>query len=162
MPLFIKKNALPWLGLSIIIIVLDQFTKYLANTYLDLNQPLPLLPFFNLTLRYNPGAAFSFLSGFGGGQVWLLTAIALIVAVLIFFWLARTPRTDWLNACALSLILGGALGNVIDRLRFSFVVDFFDFHVRDWHFATFNVADSAVCIGAFLLITKILFFDRRK
>lgn len=156
------KNALPWLWVSGFIIVLDQFTKYFANQYLQLEQPLAIFPFFNLTLQYNFGAAFGFLGATNGWQVYLFAGISIIVIMIIFVWLIRLRRSDRLMAFSLSLILGGACGNLIDRVRFSYVIDFFDFHIDTWHFATFNVADSAITIGAALLIIKLLFFSQIK
>ncbi len=154
------KIAWPWFSLSIIIILFDQITKYFANHYLTLNEPFFVLPFLNFTLNYNPGAAFSFLGNADGWQVYLLAGISIVVSIVIFIWLMRTQRSDWLQAFALSLLLGGACGNLIDRIRFSYVIDFIDFHIKNWHFATFNIADSAISVGAFLLIIKLLFFAK--
>lgn len=151
------KKAWPWLWLSVAIIVIDQISKYLLNRHLIFNQPVKLLPFFNLTLRYNAGTAFGFFGRAGGWQVYIFSAISLIVAIIFIIWLFRIPRRDWLMGLAISLIIGGAIGNVIDRIRLSYVIDFFDFHIGSWHFATFNVADSAISIGAVLLIIRLLF-----
>ena len=156
-----QKRAGPWLWLSVVIIIIDQCAKYLANQYLALYQPIALLPFFNLTLKYNPGAAFSFLGAAEGWQIFLLAAISVIVMVVILVWLGRVKRSDWLLALPLSLILGGAFGNLIDRIRLGYVIDFFDFHIKTWHFATFNVADSAISVGAVLLIIKLVFFSKK-
>lgn len=157
-----EETAITWLWLSVFIILVDQVTKYLANKYLILSQPVKLLPFLNFTLQYNTGAAFSFLGAESGWQVYLLAAISLIVSVIVFLWLVRMKYPHWLMAFSLSLILGGALGNFIDRCRYGFVVDFIDFHIGQWHFATFNVADSAISIGAVLLIGKLLFYPDKK
>ena len=158
----IEKKAWPWFWLSIAVVLLDQLSKYFALRHLTFNDPLVLLPFFNLTLAFNPGASFSFLGNAGGWQVYLFSGLSFLVALALLIWLGRVPRSDRLMAAALSLIIGGALGNLIDRLHYGFVIDFFDFHLGGWHFAIFNVADSAICVGAFLLIINMLFFSKKK
>ncbi len=155
------KKAWPWLLLSICVIAIDQFSKLYLNTHLTLGQPVEVLPFFNLTLAYNPGAAFSFLGEQTGWQIWLFTSISLAISIILIAWLLKTPRKDALLACSLSLILGGAVGNLIDRVLYGYVIDFADFHIGSWHFATFNIADSAVCIGAGLLIVHLIFFSKK-
>ena len=152
-----QKPAWTWLWLSLVVIAIDQFSKYLVNTTLPYNKPLVLLPFFNFTLRYNAGAAFGFLGSENGWQVLLLMAVTIIVVCGLIVWLVRTPRSDWLTASALTLILGGACGNLIDRIQLGYVVDFLDFHIGAWQFATFNLADTAICIGAFFLIIGMMF-----
>ncbi len=141
-----------WLWVSAAIIVLDQATKRIATTALSLHEPISVLPFFNLTLTYNPGAAFSFLSDAGGWQRWLFTTLSILVSAFIIVWLRRIPRGQIWVPCALALILGGALGNLWDRLVLGMVVDFFDVYFRQWHWPAFNVADSAICVGAAILI----------
>lgn len=149
----LRNNQLRWVILSIIVIIIDLATKYLASQNLTYGQPVEILPFFNLTLLHNYGAAFSFLSNANTTwQVIVLSAIALIVAIVILIWLARLPKNKNLTACALSLILGGALGNVYDRMIHGYVVDFLDFHINNYHWPAFNIADSAICIGAVILI----------
>ena len=157
-----KKMAWSWLWLSVFIIALDQLSKYLVVHHMTYGKPLYVLPFLNFALNFNPGAAFSFLSNAGGWQVYLFAAISLVVSAVLIVWLGRVNRSDHLMAAGLSLIIGGALGNFIDRVRLTYAIDFLDFHVKHWHFATFNVGDSAICIGAFLLILRILFFSRSK
>ena len=148
-----KPNALPWLLLSVLVIALDQWTKYIALGALEYLRPVTVIPgFLNWTLAFNTGAAFSFLAGESGWQRWLFTALAIGVSAALALWLARTPRGDWRNAAPLALIIGGALGNLIDRTRFGHVTDFIEVYWRDWSFPAFNVADSAICVGAFLLI----------
>ncbi len=151
-----EKKAWSWLFLSALIIILDQFTKYLAVYYLSFGQPVRLLPFFNLMLNFNKGAAFSFLGAESGWQVYFFAGISLIVAIFLIVWLGRIKRSDRLLAAGIGLIIGGALGNFIDRVRLGYVIDFFDFHVKNWHYATFNLADSAICIGAVLLILRMM------
>ena len=143
---------LKWTWLSLVIIVLDQVTKYLANTRLDWHQPLAVLPSLNLSLAYNTGAAFSFLSDASGWQRWLFIVLAIGVSIYIVFWLVQLQIHQRRLAVALALILGGAIGNVIDRVIHGYVIDFIDVYYRDWHWPTFNVADSAITIGAILLV----------
>lgn len=141
-----------WLWLPILIIALDRYTKYWVLTHLTYREPLTILPFFNLTLAYNTGAAFSFLHNASGWQNILLGGLAIIVSIAILYWLVTLPKRAYWTRVALGLILGGALGNAWDRLLYGYVIDFLDFHLNDWHFATFNVADSAICVGAFMLM----------
>lgn len=148
---------LKWLWLSLFVVVLDQLTKYLADSLLNWGQPVPVLPFFNLTLLYNTGAAFSFLSDAGGWQRWFFVLLALGVSGVLVHWLRRLPRGQLRLALSLSLILGGAIGNVIDRVWLGHVVDFIQLYYRDWYWPAFNLADSAITIGAVLLVWDGLF-----
>jgi len=143
-----------WLALSALIVVADQLTKYVAVQYLT-GRPVEVTPFFNLVLVYNPGAAFSFLSDAAGWQRWFFVSIALIASAWIVYLLREYPNQR-LFAFALSLVLAGAVGNVIDRILFGAVVDFLDFHAYGWHWPAFNVADSAITCGALLLIWDAL------
>lgn len=145
-----------WLWLSLLIVVLDQATKRLAVEMLDLYHPVPLMPLLNLTLMYNEGAAFSFLSDAGGWQRWFLAGVALVMSVVLVVWLLRLGPHERLMAAALSLVTGGAVGNLIDRLSAGRVVDFVDFYVGDWHWPAFNVADSAITVGVVLLLLASL------
>lgn len=142
---------LKWLGLSAVVVLLDQVTKLAIKQNFALHESLEITAFFNLVLVYNPGAAFSFLSDAGGWQRQLFTGIALIASAWIV-WLLRKHHSQTLFSLALSLILGGALGNVIDRIRLGAVVDFLDFHAFGAHWPAFNVADAAISCGAVLLI----------
>ncbi len=144
--------AAGWLWLSLVVLALDQVTKYLASAKLVLHQPIEILPMLNLTLMHNYGAAFSFLSDHSGWQRWFLTAVALVVSVVIVFWMRRLPPGEKLTAIGLALILGGALGNVWDRIQLGYVVDFIDVYYQSWHWPAFNIADSAITVGAVLLI----------
>lgn len=137
-----------WLILSAIVLLLDQWTKWLVEGHFVYGEVLPLTSFFNLTLRYNPGAAFSFLSDAGGWQRWFFTAIAVVVSVWVV-WSLRQAKGMY--ALSLSLIMGGAIGNVIDRLQYGHVIDFLDFYAGSWHWPAFNVADSAITVGVILL-----------
>lgn len=148
---------LRWLWLSVAVIVADQTSKWAALTWLAYDKPLALLPGLNLTLIYNTGAAFSFLAGADGWQRWLFVGLALVVAGALAGWLMRLgPHERW-TAAALALILGGALGNALDRVLRGHVIDFIDVYYRHWHYPTFNLADSAITIGAAILILRTLF-----
>ncbi len=148
-----ERNALPWLTLSLLVIALDQLTKWIVLSHLQPYQPLPVIPgVLNWTLAFNTGAAFSFLADAGGWQRWGFSALAVVICSVLAVWLARTPRADWRSALPLSLVIGGALGNMIDRLRFGHVTDFIQlFYWPDQPWPAFNVADSAICVGAVLL-----------
>lgn len=143
---------LKWLSVSFVVVVLDQITKWMASSQLEMFNPVPVMPLFNLTLMHNTGAAFSFLSDAGGWQRWFFTVLALGVSVLIVVWLRRLAPAEKATAAALALILGGALGNVIDRVRFGYVVDFIDVYVGTAHWPAFNIADSAITVGAVILV----------
>lgn len=147
---------LKWLRLSALVIALDQVGKYLISSSMQLHESIEIAPLFNLTLLHNTGAAFSFLSGAGGWQRWFFTVIALGISAVIVLWLKRLPAADKWQAAALSLIMGGALGNVIDRVRFGYVVDFLDFYYRQWHWPAFNIADSAITVGVAILVLVTL------
>lgn len=154
----VKPNALRWLLLSLLVVGLDQFTKWLALQHLQLHEPVAVIGgVLNWMLAYNEGAAFSFLADQGGWQRWFFTGLACGVSIVLAIWLARTPRADWRSALPLALILGGAVGNVIDRARLGHVVDFIDVYHRNWHWPAFNIADSAICVGAVFLVAFGLF-----
>jgi len=149
-----EANGWRWLPLALGVIVLDQATKSWMVEHLRIYESVHLLPVLDITLMFNTGAAFSFLSDASGWQKWLFTALALVVGLAILGWLRRLKaRSQGLLCCSLALILGGALGNVIDRLRIGHVVDFISAHWgRAYYFPAFNVADSAITIGAILLL----------
>lgn len=140
-----------WLGLAAAVIAADQLTKLAVLSLFQTGEGVAVTSFFNLVLVYNRGAAFSFLASADGWQRWFFTILGLAVAAWIIAMLRRHPGETRLNA-ALTLIMGGALGNVIDRLLYGAVVDFLDFHVAGWHWPAFNVADSAITLGAILLV----------
>ena len=144
-----------WLALAALIVVADQVTKYAVVQYFAVNNTVAVTSFFNLLLVYNPGAAFSFLSDAAGWQRWFFVSIALIASAWIVYLLREYPNQR-LFALALSLVLAGAVGNVIDRILFGAVVDFLDFHAYGWHWPAFNVPDSAISCGALLLIWDAL------
>jgi len=145
------RNIMSWLLISLVLIVLDQLTKLWIVGAFQYGEGLPLTPFFNLVYARNSGAAFSFLAGAGGWQRFFFIGIAFVASFLIVHLLRKHAQER--GFCfALSLILGGALGNLIDRVRFGYVIDFLDFYYAGYHFPAFNVADSAITVGAALLI----------
>ena len=150
----------PWLALALVILILDQFTKTLILGYYKLGDATYITSFFNIVRAHNPGAAFSFLAGASGWQRWFFTAIG-VAAALFIIWLLRSHAGQRLFSFALACILGGAIGNVIDRLMHGYVVDFLDFHLAGRHFPAFNVADSAITLGAICLILDELRRVRR-
>lgn len=150
-------GGLRWLILSLAVIGLDQLSKWYVVQHLTLTEPVHVLPVFDLTLLHNTGAAFSFLADESGWQRWFFTVLALGVSALIVTWLYRLPRAQRWTGAALALVVGGALGNVIDRMRLGYVVDFIHLHWQYWYFPAFNVADSAISIGAVMLALEILF-----
>lgn len=156
------KGALRWLTLSAAVIVADQATKWLVTSRLLLYETLDVAPVLEITRLHNTGAAFSLLAQASGWQRWFFVTLALAVSVGIVMWLRSLPRrgAGWL-ACALALVMGGALGNVIDRLLHGYVIDFLHFHWQRWYYPAFNVADTAITIGAVMLIIDALWPRRR-
>ena len=157
---FGRGGLLTWLGIALIVIVLDQFTKTLILGYFQYGDSRHVTSFFNVVRVHNTGAAFSFLAGASGWQRWFFVGLGLVAAGFIV-WMLRSQGHQRLFAWALSLILGGAIGNVIDRLLHGYVVDFLDVHWAGWHFPAFNIADSAITVGAALLILDELRRVRR-
>ncbi|MEI8076648.1 MAG: signal peptidase II [Betaproteobacteria bacterium] len=139
------------LAIATLVLLLDQLSKWSALSNLKLGIPEEVLPFMNWLLLFNPGAAFSFLAQSSGWQRWFFTILGL-AASLYILWLLRKNQSDKMLSWALSLILGGALGNVLDRIMYGAVVDFIDLHYGNWHWPAFNIADSAICIGAALIV----------
>ncbi len=151
-----KSRQALWLLVILVVIALDQYSKHLAESLLDYARPVEWLPVLDMTLHYNRGAAFSFLSEAGGWQRWFFTALAFAVSGYLVIWLMRLRREQWLLSLALALVAGGAIGNVIDRLRFGHVVDFISVHWGSSYFPTFNIADAAITIGAACMILDML------
>jgi len=145
---------LKWLWLSLITLVLDQWSKIAIDGSMRLYESIALIPGFNLTYVHNTGAAFSFLSEAGGWQRWFFAAMALIISVILTIWLYRLKRHETLLAVALALVLGGAIGNLIDRLAYGYVIDFLDVYYQSWHWPAFNVADMAISLGVFLMLLE--------
>ncbi len=155
-------GALRWLAVALIVVGLDQWTKLLVITNFAEFDSVVLLPVLELMRLHNEGAAFSFLAGASGWQRWLFIALGIGVSIGITVWLYKLPaRGQSLLAAALSLVMGGAIGNVIDRVRFGYVVDFIRVHYEQWYFPAFNIADSAITIGAGLLILDSVLHAKR-
>lgn len=143
---------LKYLTISAVIIALDQVTKGIMVSWLALYETVAVMPYFNLTMAHNHGAAFSFLAQESGWQRWFFISLAVTISFILLIWLAKLKPSAKLEAISLSLILGGAIGNVIDRFYYGYVIDFLDVYLGASHWPAFNVADSAICIGAVLLI----------
>ena len=154
-------TALKTLWLALLVIILDQVTKYLAVTNLTFAEPVAVLPHLNWTLAYNYGAAFSFLADMGGWQRWFFTGLAAVISTILIVWLSKLPNKLNTETWGINLVLGGAIGNVIDRILEGRVTDFIDFYIGTWHYATFNVADMAITAGAALLIYSELVIKPR-
>ena len=146
-----------WLWIAIVVIGLDRLTKQMAEEYLNAYSALNVMPGFNLTLSYNKGAAFSFLDQAAGWQMWFLGGVAVAVVIAIIIWLLRLSSRDRWVSIALSLVVGGALGNLWDRISYGHVIDFIQWYVADYYWPVFNVADSAVCVGAAMLFISTFF-----
>ncbi len=161
-----------YLTISMLILVLDQLTKFAVQQFLTLGQSVPFIPTINLYLAHNEGAAFSMLSSAGGWQRWFLTALSLVASIFIATWILRLPKNEKVTGVSLALVLGGAVGNLVDRVLYGYVIDFIDFYYQasqdclplfnKWfdqacHYATFNVADSAISTGVVLLIAGSLY-----
>ncbi|MAL99483.1 MAG: signal peptidase II [Alteromonadaceae bacterium] len=148
-------TSLRWLWLSAVVVLLDLGSKAYMTATLQYAESQPVLPFFNLTLLHNTGAAFSFLAGSGGWQRWFFIMLAVVVSTVLVVWLARIPRSERWLPVSLALVLGGALGNVYDRIVHGYVVDFLHFYWGSYHFPAFNIADTAISIGAVMMAIDI-------
>jgi signal peptidase II len=145
---------LKWLWLTLLAVLLDQGSKLAIDASMQLYESIPVSPFFNLTYVHNPGAAFSFLSEAGGWQRWFFSGLALTISIGITIWLAKLQKHETLLAAALSLILGGAIGNLVDRVAYGYVIDFIDVYYGNSHFPAFNIADAAINLGVFLMLAE--------
>ncbi|MCX2525476.1 signal peptidase II [Larsenimonas rhizosphaerae] len=150
-------RPLRWLLLALVVVVLDLGTKLLVTQTLAYGRPVEVLPVFNLMLLHNTGAAFSFLADHDGWQRWLFAAIATGAVTGLVIWLKRLRRGEVMMAASLALIMGGAVGNLYDRVVLGYVVDFLSFHWDNWYFPAFNLADTAICLGAAGMILDALF-----
>ena len=158
-----KPNALIWLLASAAVIVLDQLSKRWVLTSLPEYTAIPVIDgFWNWYRTYNTGAAFSFLADAGGWQTWFFTALAFLISAVLAFWLARTARGDWRTALPFALVIGGAVGNVIDRLQHGHVIDFIQWYWRGYYWPAFNLADSAIVAGAVGIALFGLFDGKKK
>jgi len=136
-----------WLWLSILVLILDQLSKIWIDSNMSLYQSIPMFPGFNITYAHNYGAAFSFLSDAGGWQRWFFAVLAGSISIGLVVWIKRLKSEEILSAISLSLILGGAVGNLIDRVIYGYVIDFLDVYYQAWHWPVFNIADSAITVG---------------
>jgi signal peptidase II len=150
----IPRTAWYWYGLALAVVTLDLLSKYWASSALTYGMPVEITSFFNFTLHHNEGAAFSFLSDAGGWQRWFFTAIATGASLMFIVWIARSSN-KLREAFAIAMILGGAVGNLYDRIQHGYVVDFIVVHYQDYYFPTFNLADSAITLGAIVLILDL-------
>ena len=157
-----NSTAIKTFWLAILVIVFDQLTKMWAVDTLVFGEPVAVMPNLNWTLAYNYGAAFSFLADMGGWQRWFFAGLALVVSTVLLVWLAKLPNKLTIETWGINLVLGGAIGNVIDRFLEGRVTDFIDFYIGTWHYATFNIADIAITIGAGLLILSELILKPRE
>jgi len=150
-------KKMSWLLLSVAVIIADQWLKFWSLGHLMYQQPKIIFSsWLNFTLAFNRGAAFSFLGSAGGWQIYFFALISLLIVLLFTIWLWRTPAGYYWRSLGLGLVIGGAVGNLIDRLRLNYVIDFVDVHFSTWHFATFNLADAAISVGAGCLIVSLL------
>lgn len=152
----------PWFIFGVVVILLDQASKYWALQTLIPYEPEAMFPMVNFTLAFNTGAAFSFLSGAGDWHRWFFTGFSAVMSIVLLVWIIRLPKTAYLQLLALSLILAGALGNLVDRIVLGHVIDFIDVYYKHYHWPAFNLADSAICAGAFLLLIDMWLEARKK
>jgi signal peptidase II len=154
-------SGLRWIWLTVLVFIIDQWTKLWANEALAGGQIIEVMPHFDFRLAYNYGAAFSFLADAGGWQTWALSIFAIVISIVLLVWLSRLKHTERWLSIALALVLSGAIGNVYDRLSYGYVIDFIDWYVSKsgYHWPAFNIADAAISIGAVMLIIESLFFN---
>lgn len=146
---------LSWIWLAFIVLVLDQITKYWVMNNFQFQEVRRILPVLNFTMVYNRGASFSFMQSMPTTAFWLFSTVAIVLCTGLILWMYRLPKTNTWLSISLALILGGALGNLLDRLRYGFVIDFISFHYQQWYFAVFNLADVAICTGAAMVVANI-------
>jgi signal peptidase II len=157
-----KPNALPWLGVSALVLVVDQLSKLWVLRSLPEFEPVTVIDgVWNWYRTYNTGAAFSLLGDAGGWQQYLFSGFAVVISLVLAWWLAKTPRGDWRNALPFALVIGGAIGNLLDRLQHGHVVDFIQWYWRNHYWPSFNVADSAIFVAAAILVLGSLLQPRK-
>lgn len=161
LPRMTLPRYLLWVALAALIVVLDLWTKHLASANLELYRPVEMTAWLNLALAHNDGAAFSLLADAGGWQRWLFAAVAGVISLVLLIWLWRLPVRARLLPTALMLVLGGAIGNLVERVSQGYVVDFVDLHYGGWHWPAFNLADAAIVTGVILLLIESLIPRRR-
>ncbi len=148
-----------YFGIAVLIIIIDQITKWVASSTLTIHEQNPVMPSFNFTLMHNYGAAFSFLSDAGGWQRWFFTIIAVVISIVLVVWITRLKTHEKWLGFALSLVLGGAIGNLIDRVAYGYVVDFIQWYYDRFYWPAFNIADAAISVGAVILLVSSFFAD---
>ncbi|VAW98067.1 Lipoprotein signal peptidase [hydrothermal vent metagenome] len=154
----VRREALRnWMIIAAVIVIADQITKYIATVKLEMYESIAVMPMFNFTLMHNEGAAFSFLSDAGGWQRWFFTIISFVVSIVLIVWIKKLKPEEKCEALAFSFILGGAVGNLIDRVYWGYVIDFIDIYYNKSHWPAFNIADSAITIGVVILIVDTIF-----
>lgn len=151
-----------WMLIAILVVALDQLSKWWIRALFELYEATPLFPGLQIIYVRNLGAAFSFLSTAGGWQRWFFITLSLIASIAIVIWISRLPKQRNLEALGLSFVLGGAIGNLVDRVLLGYVVDFIDVYYQSWHWPVFNVADSAITVGVVIMIVDILFYQRHE
>lgn len=156
-------SAIIWYALAVVFLIIDQWTKYIANTVLTFGEPVPVMPMLNWTLLYNYGAAFSFLADQSGWQKWFFSGLAFCVSIGLIVYIYKAPRIARLLSAGLALVLSGAIGNLIDRVRFGYVIDFIHVHYQNiWHYPAFNIADSAICVGVAFILIDAFFLEKKR
>lgn len=160
--MFKAKSGLVWLWLTLVMLIADQVTKIMISTQMKLYESIELIPVFKITYVHNYGAAFSFLTDAGGWQRWFFSIIAITISGLLIWWLKKLPSSNKLLGSAYALVLAGALGNLYDRLAYGYVVDFLHVFYKTWNFPVFNIADSAICVGAGLLLIDAFLEEKVK
>ena len=160
--MFKAKSGLVWLWLTLVMLIADQITKIMISTQMKLYESIELIPVFKITYVHNYGAAFSFLTDAGGWQRWSFSIIAITISGLLIWWLKKLPASNKLLGSAYALVLAGALGNLYDRLAYGYVVDFLHVFYKTWNFPVFNIADSAICVGAGLLLIDAFLEEKVK
>lgn len=157
-----SRTALVWIWISLLVIFLDQYSKYWISNNYELHVSYDLMPYLRLFLDHNTGAAFSMLAQYPELAKYLFSSFSALVVMGLLFWLFTLQSSSRWVAVSISLILGGAVGNLIDRVRFGYVIDFIDVYVNQWHWPVFNIADSAVCVGAVMLVIDIIWLSRNR
>jgi signal peptidase II len=151
-----------WILVAILVIALDQLSKWWIRALFELYEAIPVFPGLQIIYVRNLGAAFSFLSSAGGWQRWFFIVLSVLASIAIVIWISRLSKQRRLEALGLSLVLGGAIGNLVDRVLLGYVVDFIDVYYQSWHWPVFNVADSAITVGVAIMIIDILFYQRHE
>ncbi len=155
-----SRTALVWIWISVLVILLDQYSKYWVTHQLQLHESYDLMPFLRLFLDHNQGAAFSMLAQYPRLALYFFSSFSALVVMGLLFWLFTLQSSSRWVSVSIALILGGAVGNLIDRIQFGYVIDFIDVYVNQWHWPIFNIADSAVCVGAFMLVIDVIWLSK--